>query len=191
MVNLATAEAASARLDAAFLAGREAVVSKEPSGLGVMDVVLLRNRARAMDRLGHTTAADTLFAMSLEVEGHLERGFQQPGHTRRIWAERLAARGAFVQAGVLVDEAIAEAQGARADLLMARARLRALEGRLDEAILDANAALKVRRAGLPEHAWPITIAEAEAQAVAGTVVVLEQASPGMAPALSRIQSINN
>jgi serine/threonine protein kinase len=195
MVNLAVAEAAAAHRDKEFLAGTLNEVSTERAGLGIMDVILLRNRARALDRLGRFVAADTLFALALEEESRLDEAFKQPGHTRRIWAERLAARGEVERAEHLLDEAIERSAEPRADLLMARARVRAQRARPEEARFDAAAAVKVRRAMLPAEAWPALVSEAEASVLAGgsmdEIEALERAIPGISPAIERLHAIRD
>lgn len=195
MVNLAVAEAEAAHRDKEFLAGTLNEVSTERAGLGIMDVILLRNRARALDRLGRFVAADTLFALALEEESRLDEAFKQPGHTRRVWAERLAARGEVERAEHLLDEAIERSAEPRADLLMARARVRAQRARPEEARFDAAAAVKVRRAMLPAEAWPALVSEAEASVLAGgsmdEIEALERAIPGIRPAIERLHAIRD
>ena len=167
MVNLAQAEHRTAEIDAARLADKEGALLESYPDLGMMEVVLLRNRARAWQRLGRTLEAAQLFEQALVVEEGMDEIYRHPGHTRRVWARLRAQDGDYTSARGLLELAFVETgspieESTRPELLMDRAVIAALEGQLGLAHDLAQRALAIREDSLPRDAWPLEVARVQA-----------------------------
>ena len=165
MVNLAEAERRTAELDAARLDGEEVDLLEAHPELGVMEMVLLRNRARAWARLGRMAEAEALFAVAIELEQGLEEEFRHPGHTRSVWARLLAASGDLPGAKRQLELAVLETGespevSTRPDLLLDQALLLIADGDLSAARGKVNRVVEIRRDTLPPDAWPRVAVEA-------------------------------
>ncbi|MCH2162157.1 MAG: serine/threonine protein kinase [Phycisphaerales bacterium] len=163
MVNLAEAERRTAELDARWLDGEEVNLLESHPELGWMEIVLLRNRARAWARLDRMEVATRLFNEAIRVEALLDVESRHPGHTRQVLARLLDQAGrdddairelklAFEETGDELDNSD------RPDLLQEHALLMAAHGQRQAALLSAERAAELRRMALPADAWPLDAA---------------------------------
>jgi tetratricopeptide (TPR) repeat protein len=133
----------------------------------MMEVVLLRNRARAWQRLGRKPEAAQLFEQAIAVEAGMDANYQHPGHTRRVWARFRAEEGDYASARELLELAFIETQepieeSTRPELLLERAVIATLEGQPGLGHDLAQRALAIREDSLPKEAWPLEVAQIQA-----------------------------
>lgn len=170
---------------------------------GRMEFILLRNRARAFQRLGDLDRCLQLLELAIVVEAETAAPERQPGHTLRVRARILAEQGDLEGAHADLERAFdahsASAIGAdtRAELLLELAAIAALSGDDQEARAFARRAVAQREKQLPPSAWPTEVAKAyvalfapgEEDRVETILESLDKVGDPAAPAAARIRAL--